>query len=121
MCMLVCTHVKDVFIVILLTFLFAMLFFDYTGAADDDDDDCYSSSATALKMEIKLIVLIVLNVVYAVHGVIPSECIQGVNCILPGCFCATFDHPNRTAKFPQIVYFAIDDALTVTVRSLPCP
>ncbi|PVD19323.1 hypothetical protein C0Q70_19810 [Pomacea canaliculata] len=68
-------------------------------------------------MEIKLIVLIVLNVVYVVHGVIPSDCTQGVNCILPGCFCATFDHPNRTAKFPQIVYFAIDDALTVTVEN----
>lgn len=38
-----------------------------------------------------------------------SECTNGVNCLLPNCFCATVDHPMPRLDIPQMVYFAFDD------------
>ncbi|PVD19321.1 hypothetical protein C0Q70_19808 [Pomacea canaliculata] len=54
------------------------------------------------------------------HMILPATaCTQGRDCILPDCFCSTFDHPDFTdvKDIPQMVYFAFDDALNVDVDS----
>jgi len=39
-----------------------------------------------------------------------DTCVQEQNCMLPECFCPTFEHPLGT-DIPQIVYFGFDDAV----------
>lgn len=55
------------------------------------------------------------------HMILPATaCTQGRDCLLPDCFCSTFDHPDFTnvKDIPQMVYFAFDDALNVDVSNL---
>lgn len=55
------------------------------------------------------------------HMILPATaCTQGSDCLLPDCFCSTFDHPDFTdvKDIPQMVYFAFDDALNVDVSNL---
>ncbi|PVD19322.1 hypothetical protein C0Q70_19809 [Pomacea canaliculata] len=53
------------------------------------------------------------------HMILPATaCTQGSDCLLPDCFCSTFDHPDFTdvKDIPQMVYFGFDDALTTEVE-----
>ncbi|XP_033746862.1 uncharacterized protein LOC117332082 [Pecten maximus] len=40
-----------------------------------------------------------------------EQCRQGVNCLLPDCFCSRLEHPMDRNDIPQMVYFGFDDAL----------
>ncbi|XP_033746868.1 uncharacterized protein LOC117332091 [Pecten maximus] len=40
-----------------------------------------------------------------------EPCRQGVNCLLPDCFCSTLEHQMGRNHIPQMVYFGFDDAL----------
>ncbi|XP_033758617.1 uncharacterized protein LOC117340907 [Pecten maximus] len=40
-----------------------------------------------------------------------EQCHQGVNCLLPDCFCSRLEHPMDRNDIPQMVYFGFDDAL----------
>ena len=59
----------------------------------------------------------VLTIFGIINGIETLKCQQEKNCILPDCFCATFNHPliNKTKNIPQMVYFGFDDALTPVV------
>ncbi|XP_046572247.1 uncharacterized protein LOC124280387 [Haliotis rubra] len=46
-----------------------------------------------------------------------SQCVQGINCQLPNCFCSTTRLNMDLEEIPQIVYFGFDDALNVEMAS----
>ncbi|XP_071102475.1 uncharacterized protein [Haliotis cracherodii] len=61
--------------------------------------------------------LVVLGVLTIVNGSHQSQCIQGINCQLPNCFCSTSRLNMDLEEIPQIVYFGFDDALNVEMAS----
>ncbi|XP_069128983.1 chitin deacetylase 1-like [Argopecten irradians] len=46
-----------------------------------------------------------------------GPCQQGVNCLLPKCFCSTFEHQMNVRDIPQMVYFGFDDGMTTAAAN----
>ncbi|OWF45132.1 hypothetical protein KP79_PYT13242 [Mizuhopecten yessoensis] len=45
-------------------------------------------------------------------------CKQGENCLLPDCFCSTFNHPLDPKEIPHIVSFGFSDGVSVAAEEL---